>query len=232
MSEKQYSIEETIKRSMMEAAGLDPDSELAKQPLEVILKEIQRVSMERMMGLKTGSTPTTQTTLPKESFASKKDKALTETPMAEEKSIPKSDAYDKLEKQIQDQYQASLTEILGLWDQSIKYQKSNLDQVCGFLNVQKYGLDEELSSYVNWATKATIEGISETEFNKEMKKRAESLQKLLDTTLSADKNLAKKADELKEQIRRLYTMVKDDHLKMDELSKEMVTHFEKLGGEI
>jgi hypothetical protein len=27
-------------------------------------------------------------------------------------------------------------------------------------------------------------------------------------------------------------MAKDDHLKMDELSKKMVTHFEKLGGEI
>jgi hypothetical protein len=232
MSEKRDNTEDMIKRSMMEAAGLDPDSELAKQPLEVILKEIQRVSMERMMGLQTGGPLSTSAAPPKESSAPKKDKIHVETPVTEAKSASGSKTGDNLETRIQNQYQASLTEILGLWDKSIKLQKSNLDQVCGFLNVQKYGLGEELSGYVNWATKATNEGISETEFNKELKKRAESLQKLLDTTLSADKNLAKKADKLKEQIQRLCTMAKDDHLKMDELSKKMVTHFEKLGGEI
>ena len=65
-----------------------------------------------------------------------------------------------------------------------------------------------------------------------MKKRTESLQKLLDKTLSTDENLAKKADTLREQIQRLSTAVKDNHLKIDELSKEIVTHFETLGGSI
>jgi hypothetical protein len=233
MSEKKsFSTEDMIKRGMMEAAGLDPDSELAKQPLDVIIKEIQRVSMERMMGFQSSSPPTTSAAPLKESSAPKKDKVHVETPVTEVKSSSGSKSGDNLETRIQNQYKASLTEILELRDKSIELQKNNLEEVCGFLNVQKYGLGEELNSYVTWATKATKEGISEAEFNKEMKKRAESLQKLLDTTLSADKNLAKKADKLKEQIQRLCTMAKDDHLKMDELSKKMVTHFEKLGGEI
>ncbi|TFG29986.1 hypothetical protein EU528_08875 [Candidatus Thorarchaeota archaeon] len=215
-----------VKRSLLEAAGLDPDSELAKQSFSVIMQEIQLIKA----GIKSAPPSLTKAKPLKESPAPKKDEVRAKTSTTKGKSSPELDA--KLETRIQNQYQTSLTEIMGLWDESIKSQKSSLDHLCGFLNVQKYGLGEELSSYVNWATKATNEGISETEFSKEMKKRTESLQKLFDKTLSADENLAKKADTLREQIQRLSIAVKDHHMRIDELSKEIATLFEKLGGSI
>lgn len=215
-----------VKRNLLEAAGLDPDSELANQSFSVIMQEIQLIKA----GIKPPPPSLTKAKPLKESPAPKKDEVPTESSTTKGKSFTESDA--KLETRIQNQYQASLTEIMELWDESIRSQKSSLDHLCGFLNVQKYGLGEELSSYVNWAIKATNEGISETEFSKEMKKKTESIQKLLDKTLSTDENLAKKADTLREQIQSLSTTVKDHHLKMDELSKEIAMHFEKLGGSI
>lgn len=215
-----------VKRSLLEAAGLDPDSELAKQSFSVIMQEIQLIKA----GIKSPPPSLTKAKLQKESPAPKKDEVHIETSTTKGRSFPEPDA--TLETRIQNQYQASLTEIMGLWDESIRFQKSGLDHLCGFLNVQKFGLGEELSSYVNWAINATNEGISETEFSKEMKKRTENLQKLFDKTLSADENLAKKADTLREQIQRFSTAVKDNHLKIDELSKEIATHFEQLGGSI
>lgn len=228
MSEKKEDPEYLAKRALLEAAGLDPDSELAKQPLHVVIREIQSI----MRGGKKPDSTMTQATSPKESPAPTKDKTSAETPAAKASLLTESKEVGKPEKQIQDQYQASLAEILGLWEKSIKYQKSNLDQVCGFLNVKKYGLGEELHSYVDWAVKATNEGLSETEFNKEMKKRAESLQKLLDTSLPAGEKLAQSADDLRKQIQRNCTLEKEHHLRIDEFTKEMVRLFEKYEGEV
>lgn len=211
---------------MLEAAGLDPDSDLAKQSFLVIMQEIQLIKA----GIKPPPSSTIKATPPKESSAPRKDEDHSKTLETDEKST--SGKVDAFETRIQDQYQASLTEILRLWGKYIEFQKSSLDQVCAFLNLQKYGLGEELSNYVQWATKTTTEGISETGLSQEMKKRTENLQKSLNTSLSAGENLSKKADELRKQIQRLFTMVEGDYLRMDGLSKDMVTLFDKLGGEL
>jgi len=212
----------------LEAAGLDPDSELVKQPFLVIMQEIQLIKA----GIKPPPPSTVKSTTPKETSVPMKDEVRSKITVTDKQSSPESKTSERLELRIQDQYQTSLTKILGLWEKSITFQKSNLDHVCGFLNVQKYGLGEELGSYVNWATKATNDRMLVSEFSKEMKKRTESLQKLLNTSLPAGDDIAKKADKLRAQILKLSAIAEDNHLKMDELSKEMVMLFEKLGGEI
>ncbi len=91
MSEKPESPEDMVKRSIMEAAGLDPDSELAKQPLDVILREIQRM---KMIGVQTPSPPVTQAAPPKESLAPKKaEEAGERSPAGKTMSSPERQQY-------------------------------------------------------------------------------------------------------------------------------------------
>ncbi len=72
MPDKSEDPEYEVKRSMLEAAGLDPDSELVKQPFHVILREIQLIKA----GLKSPSPPPTQATPSKEAPAPKKAKEV------------------------------------------------------------------------------------------------------------------------------------------------------------
>lgn len=226
MSENKEDPDYLAKRSILEAAGLDPDSDLVKQPLLVIIQEIQLIKA----GIKPHPSSTIKATPPKESSAPRKDEVHSKTLEIDEKSA--SETVYTFEARIQGQYQALLTEILRLWGKYIEFQKSSLDQTCAFLNLQKYGLGEELSDYVQWATKTTTEGISATGLTQEMKKRTENLQKSLNTSLPASEKLSTEADELRKQIQRLFTMVESDYLKMDGLSKDMVAFFDKPGGKI